>query len=254
MMKNLLALSIASLGLSAMGHANLYKWQLPANADQNRNGGVVRSAEASYDSNTQDLSYSATFGTAPNGLKTEGFWLVVNDGPNPKGIAGELAIFYFDASRSTPVLTAYGYNGLNGNTSFRDGSPAGGTQTPDRIASSKVSSSWINSLQVRNNANGTRTMSFNIRGSVVNNYSPQNGNPSEWRGAQFGEKFGIWFHPVTGLNAQYDQRGFLTKWEYCSEGWIDRTNDNTEVVPEPASITALAIGAVAALRRKKARK
>src|SRR5690606_41362588 len=102
------------------------------------------------------------FGSVPNhsSWNPDGSTLALNNGPNPKGHAGELALLYFDASRSTPVLTAYGYNGQNSVTTFYDGSHSNGTQFPDLIDSSRGGPGWVHNLIKRDESNGSRTLGF----------------------------------------------------------------------------------------------
>jgi hypothetical protein len=44
--------------------------------------------------------------------------MAVNNGPNPKDYGGEMALFYFDCSTNTPIVTVYTYNGDNAFTSY----------------------------------------------------------------------------------------------------------------------------------------
>lgn len=242
----------AAFGMATQAEATTYRWTWDGvTGPVSHDGGRIKAASSSYDNGTQDFGFSVTLGKrAADNQNSQGYWLAVSNGPNPKGSAGELAIFYFDASRSTPVLTAYGYNGQNGFTSFMDGSPAAGTQTPDRIATSKLNSSWIQNLAVNTNSDGSRTMSFNIHGAVINNYNPVNQGPNAWKGVAYGESLGLWMHPVTQLTTSYNQAGFLKSFNFCNSGWLDLNDQHTESVPEPASMAALALGCVGLIRKR----
>lgn len=250
-------MSVVALGIIAAQSASAtsYRWTWDGvTGPYNPAGGDVKSATATYDNVSQDFMFETRIGNAPGThKKPNGFWMAMSDGPNPKGVAGELAIFYFDATGSQPVLTAYGYNGANGNNSFRDGNGlVAGNQTPDKIATSKVNpASWINNLRVSNNADGTRTFKMDIKGSVINSYTPRNGNPADWKGVKFENNFGIWFHPTLDSCFTYGHDGYLTNYTFGRQGWLDL--ENQEAVPEPASMTALALGLAAIARRKRAR-
>lgn len=254
MNKNLMLL--AALGMAVAANATgapSYKWvwdgSIEAGEGYSNYAGIIDHVEAEYVPTTQKYSFSVTFKKASNNKLPNGFWLATSDGPNPKGKSGELPIFYFDASRSTPVLTAYGYNGKNDGSSWYDGAETPGTQAPDKIASSKVTSNFIENISVQN-VGTKRTMSFAIRGALVNNYVPNNQTSSPWTGLDFASKFGIWFHPLQDMSTSYGHDGFLTSLNKGREGYLDLFDENTTPVPEPATITVLALGAIAALRRR----
>ena len=73
-----------------------------------------------------------------------------------------------------PVLSVYGYNGRYDAQSFRDVDGRGGVRTADRIATSfDNSDGWVKELDVDTNWHtGTRTMSFRIVASAVNQHVP----------------------------------------------------------------------------------
>jgi len=208
----------------------------------NHAAGTIKSMKASYNSVTQNLSYDLRTSKTASGNKTNGFWLVLSPGANPKGHAGELAIFYFDASQSNAKISAYSYNGQNGFTSF---------QNQDKIWSSKNDASDI--LRITNRTEGNdKILGFSINASKINAHRPSRPGPGgvdEWTGAEFGNKIGIWMHPVSGLSTGYDNKGFLTKFNFCEAGWFDAENLNA--VPEPASFAALGLGLLAIARKSK---
>lgn len=251
-MKNL-TMALAMMGVLAAGaNATTWRWTWDRGpAGYSAAAGPVQFAEATYNTTTQRFTYEVRIGRASNGKLANGIYAAFNDGPNPKGIAGELPIFYFDASSSQPVLTAYGYNGLNTTTSWQDGSPAAGTQAPDRIRTSRVNGSWVNQLSVVT-ANNTRTFRFDIDGSVINSFRSQYGRPQDWNGVKFGPKFGIWAGFLQDLHTQYNHDGYLKSFNHGTRGYIDLSHQ--QAVPEPATMTALGLGLAAIVRKHRAKK
>jgi hypothetical protein len=276
------ALVAAGLLLLVSGSVHAQSYRYDATAAEigysNSGAGQLTGVTSSYNAATQRLAWAASFVPNAHGATPDGFWLALNDGPNPKGTAGELPIFYFDASKATgPILTAYGYNGENGNTSYYDGSPAAGTQAPDRIFSSLLSGNGIYDLTYTRNANGTVTMGFDIDASRVNGYRPINAGANPWDGADFGSEIGVWFHPTARTQTSYTN-GYLSNFTFSSQGWLDNANskanpcsstvNNTggvkggsdacggapgNAIPEPttAALGLLALPALGFLRRKR---
>jgi len=213
------------------------------NPPQNSNGGKINWIKATNDVPSGDFSWTANFSDSPSGKKTQGYWVVVSPGPNPKGHAGELAIFFMDTTKASPILTAYAYNGVNGSNSW---------QTPgDFIMSSQTGAgvAATKSLTYTNNGDGTRTIGFKVDNTIINSFSPANPGSTPWTGAYFNEKIGIWFHPVTDLKTAYAHDGKLTKWQFGAEGWYD--DYNVQTVPEPATMTAMALGLAAIARKRR---
>ncbi|MBL0926535.1 MAG: hypothetical protein IBJ11_02640 [Phycisphaerales bacterium] len=248
------AIGLVALALSAgSAHAagttwtfNFAKNQPGGNYGVSNAAGTFENITATYNTASQRFTWSSSFSgaTLPNGI-----FVVVNDGPNPKGIAGQLAIFYVDASGATPRISAYGYNGANATTSWQDGNAAlSGNQTPDRIRGFNAPS-WINSLSVSTVA-GVRTFSFDIQGSVINSFASQYASVNNpWEGVQFFNKIGIWFHSFTGLSTAYDANGFLTQWNFSQEGYLDGTNFTA--VPTPGALALAAAAGLLGLRRRR---
>lgn len=244
-------MAIAAIACFAtVANAQTKQWNFDPSSSYNSGGGTIKSAVSTFNQVTKRFTFSADFGNVPGtNHKTDGFWLVVSPGANPKGHAGELSIFYFDASKSTgPVLTTYTYNGVNGSNSYKNGNGLG--SAPDTIASSIASQSWINNM-TKQDMGGTRRLSFDIDAAVIQNHTPKYPGPGgagDWTGAAFGNEIGVWFHPVSGLSTQYNQKGYLTNFNYCSQGWFDANNQKT--TPEPASMVVLG-AAIAALAKKR---
>jgi hypothetical protein len=262
-----------ALGLSAAAHAAQYSWtftknQPGTNYGVNNNGGTIEGIFSSFDSATKRLTFDVAFSGA-NGavspLVTNGFWLVLDNGPNPKNNPGELAIFYFDASKvfagqaATPTMTVYEYNGRNDNSSWNNGN---GNATPNEandfnglIKGKNEAASFINSISAADqviNGQTYRRLSFDINASAIMNRIPSYPTPgTDWYGTGFDNKLGIWFHPAQIFNATYESgsRGKITSLSIGGEGWLD--GDNFMTVPAPASAALLGLGGLVAARRRR---
>lgn len=247
------ALLSAFVGIAGSASATIYRWTWDETPlGYNNAAGNLSNFNVEY--NPVADKFGAKFTIAENSAhkKADKFYMVVSNGPNPKGTPGQLAIFYVDGSGSAPVLTAYGYNGKqDGIGSWQDGSSASGTQSPDKIGSSL--NGFGNFVSKVNNANGSSTYHFEVPGSVMNSYTPINSTPDPWEGVAFGPKFGLWFGTIAGGNIQYGGDNFISNFSLngATRGWLDLDNRHAEVVPEPMTMTALAVGLAALARRRK---
>jgi hypothetical protein len=215
----------------------------------------------SYDNVAQTLSFTNTWATSATNDRPDGFWVVLSDGPNPKGINNQLPIFYVDFNQglscnpspcqtgqtSTPQnrITAYTYDGVNGPLSFNT-NPNPLAQWENKIAMSSTSNSF--------------TTNFTINIASVN--AVFGGNVANDRlGADFSNNVGVWFHwfdecpPTqitytanTGANkatVPYKINGFSMLSN--SHGWLDgqnftTTNNNPPTGKTPEPMTPLLIG------------
>jgi hypothetical protein len=257
MNRNLLILATALLTTAGMAQTEYnFNWQRGIDANPeglNDGAGRFEMARGSFNRTTNTFSFYGTF-SANQGVTPDGFWLVVSPGPNPKGHSSELAIFYLDASAGKKDVYVYGYNGVNGKNSFVDGNSAAGTQAPDKIYSSRETpNALLNFTNTYNATTKTKTLGFSMDATVVQNHVPKYGTPqqkADWTGAAFGEQIGIWWHPVANLSTATSGK-YLSKFEYCEEGWFDGQAMPTNPVPEPATLFALGAGLAAFARRRR---
>ena len=184
------------------------------------NGGDIKKVQTSYSEDTQSLSFEMVVDPV-----SQGFTVALNDGPNPKGHGGEMALLYFDASGTDPVITVYAYNGANTQTSYFDGSAAAGTQAADKILSSITDPDAFN-ISVTTDANGNKVFSFEMDASAIQSHDPAYGPNGDWSGVSFDQEIGMWLHPITNLNTDYGTDGYLTSWS-GSQGYYDTSHQQT---------------------------
>ncbi len=191
--------------------------------------GDIKNVTTSYNETTNELSFSMVISDPTDGKITEGFTLALNDGANPKNEPGEMALFYFDASgNGTPVVTAYGYNGLSSSSSAFDGSEASGIQAPDKILTSLAGGNPFTNISSTIDANGNHVFSFTLDATSIVDHVPLYGDPADWTGVSFTDALGIWLHPKTDIDTSYDQDGYLTEWHSTANGWYDASYEPTE--------------------------
>lgn len=229
---------VAAAGLAGAGTTYAWDWN---GAGGNMRGGDMTTVSASFNDSTEVFRWEVTY----SDQITEGFTLAVNDGPNPKGTRGELALIYFDANgflssgdSSDVNVTAYEYSGDNNAASWN---------TPGVLLNKSGDAGFILDASAQDNANGTRTFVLEFDASVINSFY----NTADWTGVGFDSSIGAWFHSFKNLNTTYDANGELTSWSGV-DGWLDFANQNTVIVPLPlaGAMGAAGLGLVTGRRRK----
>ncbi|MEO1007187.1 MAG: hypothetical protein AAFX79_01315 [Planctomycetota bacterium] len=260
MKTRLIAVAVLAAAGTAVAQPKEYtfNWNF-GDTSHNDRGGRIDSITSTYNEKTERFTWDVTF----SDQITDGYTLVVSPGDNPKGITGELAMIYLDASEFVDggsgdiVTSVYGYNGQNGATSHIDGDASTpGTQTPGRIQTS-IYDSFVNGVSVVDNVDGSRTFSLDIDASVIQDaFPPPPGG--DWTGVAFGEEIGVWFHPFKNLDTTYFGAGdagdgFLNTWS-GRDGWLDLRDQGTSfvIVPLPTSAALAAVGlGIVGLRRRR---
>lgn len=188
-------------------------------------GNILDTVSGSYNDQSEVFTWAATFDVAN---VVDSFWLVVNNGPNPKSSnVNELAIMYGDVANG--VVTTYAYNGANSDNSWSN---------PGIYLGSSALSSTANSI------------SFSLDASSINAWNTPQTAPG-YAGIQFDEKIGIWFHIARDSNFIYNMSNAISSYSRGAQGWYDKANLTATPVPAPGTLLLLALGLGAvALRRK----
>lgn len=233
----LIASAVVACALSGAASASVFGYNY-AGPGQNNDAGTPNMIHSTFNDVTDQFTWTVTFndGVAKD---TDGFWLVVSPGPNPKGHAWEFAIMYLDASNIlNPKATVYRYNGANAPDSyFNPGDFLGSSQVagPSNITASALQSG------------GSRTMNISLDATFINNLYGPPAQP-DWTGIQYGNKIGVWFHPVAGLNASYNSDGSLSNYAFARQGWVDFSNGNA---PAPGTLALIAMSGLVARGRRR---
>jgi hypothetical protein len=169
MKKTIFAMTVAAMAGSAVAAPYEWHWER-GDTNVSDRGGQIQAVSSVFNARTGNLTFELTFGNQIS----DGFTVAINDGPNPKGHAGELALLYFDATNMNDVIvTAYNYNGLNTQTSYQDGSPAGGTQPADRLESTiGLSDSPWDITASAEDVDGKRVFRLEMDTTSINNHTP----------------------------------------------------------------------------------
>jgi len=231
--------------------------------------GELQSINTSFDDQTNAFTWSHTIAQNTSGQTSDGFWLVVNDGPDPKSNPGQFAILYGDSTANR--VTAYEYNGENSQFSFSDPANMLGSWdlTTTQDGDNTEVSFAIDATEINADYSGACTDANNVCNS-----NGENWKRSDWQGLSFDEMMGYWFHPTTGTDIGYDADGNILTFNIDEQGIYDHANLVAAVTPsvpgtppnptnpsnpptadvlEPSSLSLVLLGlGLAMTRRRKA--
>lgn len=264
--KKFAILASASLLAMSVQAANAKNYTVDKNGNLGSEyAGTITQFKSTYDDHNNTLDFTSTV-KEKNHRLANGFWLVLNgggepnDASNPKGRENEIAILYGD--HQTGRLTAYVYNGQN------------------NPSSASTHGAYIQSFTTEfdtqyTNGGGSNDgmVKFNFKISLDTINDPT-GKPAGWRGIEYGNEVGIWYHPFYAKNGAitYNADGSINNFSTKYSGWYDTSGTDTTMtctpgsgepgcggggtttVSEPASLGLMGMGLIglAMYRRKKA--
>jgi len=225
-LKIIAAASLLALGASA--NAKLHSFEITPTTGGGFGSSAIDIMSTSFDSTNQRFTWDTEFSNSA----IDGFWLVVNNGDNPKNSnVNELAIMYGDLTRG--ILSTYIYNGQNNSNSIRN--PSILLQTDSFTTT----------------ANG---FSLDISTASINNYASVD---PDYTGVSFSEDLGIWLHFSSNSNFTYNNNNDITDFSFGREGYYDAedletlTTASVEVSsPSVIALFGLAFVGLAFMRKK----
>ncbi len=209
----------------SFANASLFTYTIDnPNPNPNNLGSDIENITSTYSADAERFTWMTEF---TPGSDVDGFWLVVNNGPNPKSSdVNELAIMYGDLSSGT--LSTYVYNGQNNANSISN--PSIFLQT-DAISV------------------GSDTFTIDISTAAINSWS----SDPNYSGIAFDENVGIWFHVSSGSNFTTNTEGDITDYSFSDQGWYDVANRQATVeasAPGTLALFGLALAGLAFARRR----
>lgn len=241
-MRSFVIAAAIAAGVAGTAHGAFFQYQY------NRNGGapagptaagIIDTINTTYDPTAKRFTWDVTVGDGV-AKNTNGYWLVVSPGANPRTNAREYVIIFFDATSAQPKVSLFGY---------RESAFAGNAVNPasgDFITSTLVAGE--NRIQAGvSNAGNARTFTLGVDAATINSFFPD----ADWKGIQFGPKLGTWFHNTINTTATYNGNQRLTRFAWSDWGFWDFNDLPTTLVPAPGTAALLAAGGLVLTRRRR---
>lgn len=245
------ALVAASAALSSTTLADVYEysWNESSSIDLFDNAGEFNEINASYDTNTERLTWEISFFDQV----TDGFSLSISPYANPESTEGQLAVFYFDATGDDVVVTAYGSRGYDNRRSYSDGSMLSGIQSPDLVlGASTVSGSSAVIQASTEDIRRERVVTLEVDLSGLMGHDALYRTGGAWTAAKFGETLGFKLYTFADLTTEYNEDGSIESWNYERFGWFEREGQvTTHSIPTPGTAGLLGLGGLLGARRRR---
>jgi len=195
-----------------------------ANTCPNSNdAGKMLSSTFEYNDVTDKFTWTASF-KRKDGHIPDGFWLVVDNGPEPENLANKsLAILYGDGL--TNRASAYVFDNDEKKNSWKD---SGG-----------FIETFPNTVFFTDTPDGN-ALTFEIDATDLNDAFL-----SPWQGLSFDQSIGFWVHALSGTQIDFGPAGMISDFRYDENSSYDRHDRDTvphNDVPEPTTILLAACG------------
>ncbi len=235
MFRRIILSTVALLATSEMCYAGPIYEAVADDPHQGSNAGYVSNITTRYDTNNGLFSWQHTIEDI-GGRSSDGFWLVVSDGPMPA--EDEYTLFYGDLSQG--VVSAYQYESSHGGDTW------------------KLQDHYLTSYALNYTHTGSSgTFSFEVDTTILNDASnfSQLDNASNWKGTVFGEWIGVWFAPTLGTAISYLSNGAIAHASAETKSWVDGSYYQTTTVPEPSTFSlVLLLGLVSGALHRQTRR
>lgn len=221
-------LTIATLVFFFLGafDASAHTWgfSCPPKCANRSGAGVMTWSEITYDEETFDFAWNASFDPSPTGLVPRGLFIAVTNGPHPRDALEDVAILYGDGW--TNRVTAYQYDDVLNHQSWSD--PNGFIE------------SFADSVSFELQPEGSLALSLSINVAGINAFD---GGP-DWAGVRYGPTIGVLAAALENDETEYGPSGELLDFDFGARTSYDRFERATTPMPEPNAFVLFTAGAL----------